>query len=548
MAIALAASTVQLYGAFTGADSSERTPPLLAYGEVLSARISSDSTPEEVLSAVLSLYVESSLSDPRIRHTFDLIGSCNANYPIPASLIGRHLTHPFYRLPTTPPSPQSPASSDQPNEESTSTASEYLSQLKSLFPFGRKPATSPDLASLFGDTEDEVVFLRNSPLFAFKKYPKSGFELVYPHSIVYRELPYLFTAWSVAELEHFHLSEARDSFNRKAWFRQYRSFDPAQALDQYRRSLPGLSASGVLTREEFEKSPPDFTVTAGTRLSTGEPSYSEYQHVVSHYHRVIESLEAELKSAGGEVGDMQLRRYLKPHFQAASEFRLISDMDRTVCSYGVVSVEAVLSTEDKEALGKFEVVLCQQRTLYGSRHPAVARTLTDMANLKVSLSDITGAKEMLESALKVYEHLPRQLRDDYSLDEGLTLSSLALVCSSLGERERCRGLLERALLLYQTIPPNGKITMQQRKRVASTLTDITHSYLLLGDTAFAKKYGELALLANRNLYPSAHPETMRSLEVMSIFFALVGDKAESQRLRQEAGKLKNQIDSQPLPL
>lgn len=123
---------------------------------------------------------------------------------------------------------------------------------------------------------------------------------------------------------------------------------------------------------------------------------------------------------------------------------------------------------------------------------------------------------------------------------------MGIVYSSLGEKEQCRDILERALEVYQTIPADGNITPRQRKRVATTLTDIAHAYLSLGDVDTAKKYIDLAILAQRSLYADAHTELIRTLNVMSVVYALLGDKAESQKVRAEAGKLQNQINTQLL--
>jgi len=62
----------------------------------------------------------------------------------------------------------------------------------------------------------------------------------------------------------------------------------------------------------------------------------------------------------------------------------------------------------------------------------------------------------------------------------------------------------------------------------------------------AKKYIDLAIVAQRHLYPAAHSEVIRTLNIMSIVYLLLGDKSESQKLRLEAGTLQRQIDSHAL--
>ena len=545
LAVTLAASTIKLYTTsmptIEGSDS-----PLAVYRDILSHSLSASASCDEVLHATVSLYLEAASTDPHTRHTFDLMGSCDLEYPIPIPLITRHLTNPFYKLPDYTPVDSPPP---EPSNELTggilSTSSSYLSQFKNMLPFGK---SATNLPPPLPPEEESVPFLRNSPLLSFRKYNKTGFEVVHIHPSAHSELPLGFSMHTVQKLQEGYLSEAEELFNRRAWFRHYRTFNPRRSQEDYLRSLPGVSALGVLTHDQFQKSRPTFTLSAsGTRSSGGELEYSEYLHLVSHYHRVVCAMLAELKLAGGDPWDALLRKYLQPHLKAISQFPLLSEVDKLSCSYSLVSIEAAFSKNSQDLLHKFKSLIAEQRNVLGSRHPAVARTLTDMADLKYSLNDVLGAKELLESALHIYEHLsPKQADTAHHLDLGLTLSSMGIVYSSLGEKEKCRDILERALEVYQTIPPDGNITPRQRKRVATTLTDIAHAYLSLGDVDTAKKYIDLAILAQRSMYIDAHTEVIRTLNVMSIVYSLLGDKAESQKVRAEAGKLQNQINTQPL--
>ncbi len=545
LALALAAATINIYrSSMENEPSAVASSPLTEYTELLAASLPPSALVEDVVQATLSLYTEAAVTNPRIRHTFDLLGSCAPHHPVPAIVIARHLTHSFYGLPllTPPPFPSPP-----PPVEAEGVSS-YLQQLKAMIPFmSASPSDSyqSDLAKYIKALEDQVPFLRDCPLLAFKKYHKTGVELVHTHPVAYTLLPRLFSRHTAPGLDHAHLKRAENDFNRTAWFRRYRTFDPSYALQAYHRSLPGLSAVGVLTENQFK----------GDRSSAptgpGAPStYSKYAHLVSHSHRVISSLTGTLKSLGGDMEDMQLKNYLQPHFRAASSLPFLSTTDRLSCSYSLVSIEAFLSSPEEypEAVRRFHTVLDEQRAVLGSRHPAVARTLTDIADLKFSLSDPSGAKQLLESAVAIYEKLPKERIDAHALDIGLTLASLGLVLNGLGEKSRSCQLLEQALGYYQVVQPDGNVTNTQRKLVASTLIDVAHTYLSLGDISNAKKYIDLANLATHNIYQGAHPETIRALNVMSIVYALLGDKPESRKVRQEAGKLKNQLDTQPMVL
>ena len=543
LALTLAASTVKLYRSFTVENPVPDSSPLSVYSDILSSSLSSTAHLDEIVSKTVSLYLEATISDPYIQHVFDLLGSCDLTHPIPTSLIGHHLRHPFYALPPVTPSLPTPPI-QPPSTENTS----YLSQLRNLLPFGRKAPDIPDMAALLAKAEDPVPFLRDCPLLSFKAYNKMAVELVSVHPAAREQLSRLFASNTAPKLDRDSLAKASDNFNRTAWFRHYRTFDPARALEKYRRTLPGLSAPGVKTPDEFKKSPPAVTVATGTKPLSSTMSYSEYQHLVSHYHRVATSLEAQLRVAGGDIGDLLLKKHLQAHFKAVGQFPLTSEYDKLLCSYGLTAIEAALMSDYRTALQKYDSLLQEQKTLYGSQHPVVARTLTDIADLKFSTDNTSGSREVLESALNIYERLPQTTKEERFLEVGLALSSLGIICSSLGEKEKSKDLLEGALAVYQTVPPDGKVSTKQRRLVASTLTDVAHAYLSLGDINSAKKHIDLSIMAHRNLYLDPHPETVRTLNVMSTVYALLGDKPESRRLRLEAGKIQHQLDSQPLVL
>lgn len=113
----------------------------------------------------------------------------------------------------------------------------------------------PDLATLLAKAEDPIPFLRDCPLLSFKAYDKMAVELVSVHPAAREQLSHCFVSNTVPKLDSAGLAKASDNFNRTAWFRQYRTFDPTRALEEYRRTLPGLSAPGVKTPDEFAQNP-----------------------------------------------------------------------------------------------------------------------------------------------------------------------------------------------------------------------------------------------------------------------------------------------------
>lgn len=552
LAVALAAATIKIYQSFIESSPERVNSNVISmYRDLLKQ----SSITGDVLNVVLSLYLEAVVTDERFRHTFDLLGSCDLTHPLPVSVIVRHLGSPFFKISkeSLAPPPIDTAIQMQkltgvnPNEKKS-----YFAQIKAMLPFtsGKGPSPS-EIAAVLATSEDGVSYLRECPLLSFKSYRSSGFEYVQVHQSCHDQLSRLFTKYTVPKLDTDGLTSEHAQFNHSAWFRKYRSFDSQQALENFHRSLPGISERGVLTKDEFDKQSSLSTsvIETGTKSSDfNSLGYFDYQHLVSHYHRVLETLSDEVKAAGNDASDTLLRRHLYPHIKRVSRYPLLSETDSLLCSYGLVSIEtALMKTNYQESFKKFESVLSKQKEILGERNQTVAHTLVDMANLKYSQSLFSEAKNLLECSLSIYEKTStKQATKDFPLEIGLAYSSLALVSSSLGEKQRCAELLEQALGAYQTVSPDGAVSKRQRKLVSSCLTDVSHAYLALGNVAMAKKYIDLSVLAHRNLYLDGHPETIRTLNVSSIVYSLLGDKTESQKLRGEAGKLKAQSESQPL--
>lgn len=555
MSIALAASTIKIYKTFMEGEGGSSNSPVAEYVDVLKQSVADGMNLGD---SVLNLYVEAAVTDPRFQHTFDLLGSCDLNCPVPSSLIGQHLTSTFYGITKedlAPPISNQVAKFQELTGVNQDDDASLIALLKALLPFlGKKPPSPEQLAEVLDAADDTVYFLRECPLLAFKKF-KSGFEYIEVHSVARRQLPSLFLEHTAPALDKAHVAQDEAKFERGAWFRQLRKFNRDKSLENYHQTLPGVSAPGVMTSEQFKKHPKIAlsTTMAGSRLplTERELSYSEYEHLISHHHRVVSTLYSELKGSGGEYRDIQLKKYLQPHFTALRCHPVISDSDCLLCDQASVSTEAsILITRPEnyqELVTKYNDVIAKQRKVFGGGSQIVARTMTDLADFKYSVHDVTGAHELLLASLGILEKVPSRYADEeYQFDVGLTYTSLAYVYDDLGDKKRCKDLLERALAAYQTLPKSGQVSKRQRKLVASSLTNVAHAYLSLGNILMAKKFIDLATVAHQNLYVEAHPESLRVMNISSNIYALLGDKSESIRLRTEAGKIKDKLKAKPL--
>lgn len=527
LALALAASTVSLYAASLEQQAAATCRPsaLTEYLDLLGERMHDS---RDVTAACLDLYIEAATTQPRVLHAFGLLGALASALPVPASVVDRHLSSPFYRLPPLEP----PVLQDNP--EPNPKEMSYYAQLKMLLPFGNNSSPAPSALAGF----DRLHYLRQSPILSFKKYSKEGFELLQVQPVASEELSCQFLKRSAPLLDQAHLKEAEEVFNNTAWFRQYRRFDVEKTISQYWSSLPGVAGAGVLTREDFQ-----IATAAGEQCL----KYSDYLHIVSHNHRIISSVVSELKLLDDGFASMQYSRYIEPHISHISSSKAISLSDRVLCSYGLASVASVVSPDSSTTMALYQSVLDEQQNVLGPQHPAVARTLTDMAGLLFAKEDIVGARNLLESALQIYQTIPPKIRTaEINIDLGVTMTSLAVVVSSQGERSKSHELLEQALGLYQAVPESGEVSLHQRRLVATTLTDLAHAYLTLGHLVMARKYIDLAVMALPTVYPEGSKETVRALTVAGMVYALLGDRRESQRVGEEAGKLRVKLEKQQL--
>ena len=521
MAVALAAATVSIYQTLLHSEQSPMT--ICKYKKLL---VDQTSLGEDVLQASLSLFLEASVSDPRVRHTYDLIGLFDLDFPFLASIIPVHLSSDFCGIPREQllPSTLKPSTSDL-KEYS------YLDSIKNYIPFLQSKVEVNTQTP-----QDELGFLRQCPLLSFKHYSQADVELVTVHSSAVPSLRQLFKEVTCPKLDNDHVQLKKREFQRNAWFRNYRTFDNKNCLVQFHRSLPGLSSPGVLTAHEFASLPargsdkPDLT-------------YSQYVHTVSHHHRVTESLLATLKLVKGEVSGYFLEKSLLPHI-SAMKAHLLSPEDELSVNILIASIQAIsLSGSNlKRCLSSYGQLLDEQKKLLGPQNTAVASSLVDYADILLSTGNTSQAKELLQCVLSGYKQLSARARDEVSLDVGHAMSSLGHVYTQLGNYEESKNCYEHALMLYQSAPVQGQVDKKQQRLISSLLIDVTHSHLVLGDLPTAKKYSELGIAVLQSLYPGGSLETVRLLETSSIITSLLGDKEGSSKLLSQASTIKAKVN------
>jgi tetratricopeptide (TPR) repeat protein len=532
MTIALAASTIKIR--YQDSPDSDLETIIRSYKDSLSQ----DEC--DIQEVAVSFYCAAAISDSRIRHTFDFLGACNPKHPVLLSALPIHLSMKFHGIPeealATP--PLDPILENLKSKDHES----YWSHFKSMVPF--LPPSGPsddDITKALKESQDEVAFVRQSPILSFRQsWCGEDFEFVTVHEIARHKISELFREHTASILDENCVSKEFEEFQQNSWFKNYRRFDGERALKKFHRTLPGLS-SGVYTEAQFHN-----MKYAKGLAGLEKMTYSQYVHVVSHYHRVLNSLVSTLRSVNGEMRNVLMKKCLLPHLKAIKDCSFISEADKLTAEISILSIDAASSSGDvsKMYIAQYEQLIAKLRALLGAKSPQVASSLVDLADLQLSLRNSSAAKHLLQSAVGIYKHVPIHLQHDaFSLDMAHALSSLALACSELGEKESSKDFYDQALAISQSVPSSGRVGVQQRQVVASLLISVTHAYLCLGDLPVARKYCELATMMLQSVYPQGHAEVIRLFNIRSIVSALMGDRDESSKFRMEAAKLKAKLDA-----
>ena len=537
--VALAASSIKKYNSIL--PSSDWQASVDTYQRLLKQCLNAGS---DGLQATLTLYFEAARIDSRFSHAFDFLGSCDLNYPVLTAVLPIHLSQDFYGLSDGAFAPP-PLDSILANLKSSVEQNSYWSRMKSFVPFLQPNGPSDDdISKALVASQDEVAFIRQSPILSFEH--SWGGELMTVHSVAHLQISELFNHVTVSKLDKDFLTREENSFQQKGWFKSYRTFDGKKSLGKFHRTLPGLSCPGVLTETQFDANlMKQGSETTGTKIPE-EMAYSQYVHLVSHYHRVTSSLVSALRSVKGDIPGTLMKKCLSPHFVAIGNFPCVSQGDKLAADMSLVTIDATscLPKERSRCISQYRNLITKQRTLFGSKSVEVASSLVDLADLQLFWNDnITSAKELLQSSVKIYSQVPPHLQHRmFSLDMSHALSSLGAAYGELGELEKSKDVYDQALAIAQSPPPNGVVGQQQRKLVASLLVNITHAYLCLGDLSVAKKYCELAVMMLQSVYPQGHVETVRLFNIRSIISSLSGNKEDSTKSRLDASKLKSKLE------
>ena len=384
--------------------------------------------------------------------------------------------------------------------------------------------------------------------------------------LVHSVFQQLFLSRTMQQLEVEYLMQAEDKHNSSSWFRRLWRFDAQRSLQEYRNSLGEVSQEEAVNLQDNLPDSELLPLCTGPNVSgllqESELDFKEefrkiktrdaVRHCQQHTARILKTVNGVASVCGQDNQTRTLARLLKPHLDhilAAGTSKILGPKSRAHAISALAAIDASLGNLESSK-GLLEDVLAIETQLYGDSSLEVASTLTRLADVYSSLEDVERCRGFLERAILIYESQRRKFGEyKQPLDYARTLSALGATYGGLGFKERSRDYIERAFSFMQSAAPISPDEVETRRftsDVASTLTDLGHAYLSLGETTQARRFLDMALNGHKNIHGDEHPEVVRTLTVLGIAYTMQGNWPEARKMRKEAGKLQAKLDAKPL--
>lgn len=247
-------------------------------------------------------------------------------------------------------------------------------------------------------------------------------------------------------------------------------------------------------------------------------------------------------AAGAEAPTKQLNLWISHHFagienyytgdyvEAAHLFESAAqDAQRKVRNAETVSALGRAYT----ALGKFDEAEAQyrealqlKRESLGKRHPFLASTLNDLADLLYIIERKDECASLYREALEQLE------RDQFNLEVSRSLNGLALVSNDSGDTVAAEELLKRAANIHE------KAQRRDHPYAATVLTNLGILYTHLGRyEEAAEKFKQAKYIQDTKLRGN-HPDVAVRLQGNASLLLATGHAGEAARLATDAENIR----------
>lgn len=387
------------------------------------------------------------------------------------------------------------------------------------------------------------------------------------HSVVYNTARQQYLASTVYEMEWNHLAKSKLHYGRQNWYKKFTSFSEQACLQKYRVSFSDKKDVVTLNNQETGRYVDRYN--AGVCISSAFRDTTKFQnlksisgyslpsqeeefwYLQSHLAKVLSAISTDMSVAKQDVAGRTTKEKNMVHLEYILQNQPVQKCNTEIYSEVIRSLSTcyngVLKNPQK-AKYLLETLLDMEYTNKDT-NLNIAKTLTTLGEVHQSLNEYEMAKRVLEEASEIYEKNRKKFGEyKQNLDYGKTLGNLGVVYGCLGNKQKSKETIERSLMFLQAAPPDLSDEAASKRYgadFATSLTDLGHSYVLLGMPLYGKKILDLAVATHKNLHGDNHPEVVRTVTVLGIANLMMGNSENSKKLRYEAGKIQSAINSIP---
>lgn len=387
------------------------------------------------------------------------------------------------------------------------------------------------------------------------------------HSLVYNTARQQYLASTVYEMEWNHLAKSKLHYGRQNWYKKFTSFSEQACLQKYRVSFSDKKDVVTLNNQETGRYVDRYN--AGVCISSAFRDTTKFQnlksisgyslpsqeeefwYLQSHLVKVLSAISTDMSVAKQDVAGRTTKEKNMVHLEYILQNQPVQKCNTEIYSEVIRSLSTcyngVLKNPQK-AKYLLETLLDMEYTNKDT-NLNIAKTLTTLGEVHQSLNEYEMAKRVLEEASEIYEKNRKKFGEyKQNVDYGKTLGNLGVVYGCLGNKQKSKETIERSLMFLQAAPPDLSDEAASKRYgadFATSLTDLGHSYVLLGMPLYGKKILDLALATHKNLHGDNHPEVVRTVTVLGIANLMMGNNENSKKLRYEAGKIQSAINSIP---